>query len=240
MTRRAQVLLAASVVCLWSVESALADPVVPATPNSAVELIHVPIEITVGSSQGDMNPLFGAEISAGDTLRGTLSYDINAVGTVSGNARTFDPISGSIALDVGSGLTLPLGRMDVYDTLPNGSPFDSDTVAAFSSTMSFPGFDYIEATLDVQGPPASRTTNALPRSAAEIAAFYTNGSFRFLAFQTGTERSRSSDDCAWQIRPPSLPSLRRCCSSCPWRLVSHGAERPKLYGAAKGAAGRRR
>jgi hypothetical protein len=187
MTRRAQVLLAASVICLWSVQPVLADPVAPLAPTSAVELIHVPIEILVGSSQGDMNPLFGADVSAGATLRGTLSYDINAADTLSGNARTFDPISGSIALDVGSGLTLPLGRMDVYDTIPNGSPFDSDTVAAFSSTMSFAGFDYIEATLDFQGPPASRTTNALPASTAEIAAFYTNGSFRFLAFQTGKE-----------------------------------------------------
>lgn len=187
MARRAQVLLAASVFCLWSVQSALADPVAPVGPTSAVDLIHVPIEILVGSSQGDMNPLFGTDVSAGDTLRGTLSYDINAAGPVSGNAAIFDPIAGSIALDVGSGLTLPLGRMDVYDTVPNGSPFDSDTVAAFSSTMSVPGFDYIEATLDFQGPPASRTTNALPASAAEIAGFFTKGSFRFLAFQTGKE-----------------------------------------------------
>lgn len=185
MTRRGQVLLAASLVCLSSAPSAVADPVGASTPTSTVALVNIPFEILVGGSQGDMSPLFGAAVSAGDIVRGTLTYDVNAAGTVSGNARIFNPISGSIALEIGSGLTVPLDGMSVYDTIPNQSVFDSDTVAASAVTTSFPGFDSIEASLEFQGPPSSRSTDALPVSAAEIASFYTNGSFRFLAFQTG-------------------------------------------------------
>lgn len=185
MARPAQILLAASIVWLPGAPTVWADPISVNTTSSAVAPLEIPFQIIVGSSQGDMIPLFGADVPVGHTVRGTLTYDVNAAGTPAGSGRIFHPITGSIALDVGSGLRLPLDRMDVYDTIPHQSPFDTDTVAGFAFTSSFPGFDYIEATLDFQGPPSSRTTDALPRSVDEIASFSMKGSFRLLAFQTG-------------------------------------------------------
>jgi hypothetical protein len=111
--------------------------------------------------------------------------------------------------------------------------------------MSFPGFDYTEATLDFQGPPASRTTSALPTSAAEIAAFYTSGSLRFLAFQTGKEapfddgtqsfigRARLSDTTAVTPEPATLLLVLPFAIGLRWR-------RPKAFGAGRAAAELRR
>ena len=149
--------------------------------------LRVPFDIVVGSTQGDMVPIFGVAVQAGDVLHSTLTYDRDAIGN-SGEPgfEAFTPIAGSIALSLGSGLTLPLDIVQVFDDQPSGSPFDLDTVNAAASTSSFPGFETITMLLHLQGPPDSRSTTALPRSVAEFASFMTTGSFRFQAFQTGT------------------------------------------------------
>lgn len=146
----------------------------------------VPFDIIVGSTRGDMVSIFGAAVYAGDVLHSTLTYDRDAIGS-SGEPgfEAFTPIAGSIALALGSGLSLPLQIVQVYDDQPNGSPFELDTVNAFASTTSFPGFESITMLLQAQGPPESRSTTALPRSVAELASFMTTGSFRFQAFRPG-------------------------------------------------------
>jgi hypothetical protein len=80
---------------------------------------------------------------------------------------------------------VPLEIIQVFDEQPGGSPFDLDTINAAATTTSFPGFDSLFMVVEFQGPPESRTTTALPRSAAEIASFMTTGSFRFQGSQTG-------------------------------------------------------
>jgi hypothetical protein len=143
-------------------------------------------DIIVGSTHGDMVPIFGVAVHAGDVLHSTLTYDRDAIGS-SGEPgfEAFNPIAGSIALALGSGLSLPLEIVQVFDDQPGGSPFDLDTVNAVASTTSFPGFEGISMLLHAQGPPDRRSTTALPRSVAEFASFMTTGSFRFQAFQRG-------------------------------------------------------
>ena len=145
----------------------------------------VPFDIIVGSTHGDMVPIFGVAVHAGDVLHSTLTYDRDAIGE-SGEPgfEAFRP-TGSTALALGSGLSLPLEIVQVFDDQPTGSPFQHDTVNAVASTSSFPGFVGISMLLQAQGPPDSRSTTALPRSAAEFASFMTTGSFRFQAFQAG-------------------------------------------------------
>ena len=147
--------------------------------------LFVPFDIIVGSTHGDMVPIFGVAVHAGDVLHSTLTYDRDAIGN-SGEPgfEAFHP-TGSIALALGSGLSLPLEIVQVFDDQPTGSPFQLDTVNAFASTTSFPGFDSVTMLLQAHGPPDSRSTTALPRSVAEFDSFMTIGAFRFQAFQPG-------------------------------------------------------
>lgn len=150
------------------------------------EPLLVPFDIIVGSTHGNMVPIFGAAVHAGDVLHSTLTYDRDAIGSGGEPGfEAFTPIAGSIALSLGSGLVLPLDIVQVFDDQPGGSPFDLDTVNAVASTTSFPGFETITMLLHVQGPPDRRSTTALPQSVAEFASFMTTASFRFQAFQPG-------------------------------------------------------
>jgi hypothetical protein len=148
--------------------------------------VRVPIVIAVGSSQGDMGPLFGVPIAAGDVLHGALTYDSSAPDLSADPAfGLYHPTGSSLTLAVGTGLTLPVDALNVFDIGPIHSVFDLDTFAGGAATNSFPGFDAIRVDFDFQGPPESRTGDQLPRSAAEIVRFYERGSFRLIAFQTG-------------------------------------------------------
>lgn len=145
----------------------------------------VRFDIIVGSIHGDMVPIVGVPVHAGDVLHSTLTYDRDAIGR-SGEPgfEAYNP-AGLIALALGSGFSLPLQIVQVFDDQPSGSPFDMDTVNAFAATASFPGFASITMLLQANGPPDSRSTTALPRSVAEFASFMTTGLFRFQAFQPG-------------------------------------------------------
>lgn len=146
----------------------------------------VRFDIIVGSTHGDMVPIFGAAVHTGDVIGSTLTYDRDATGSSSEPGfAAFNPIAGSIALSLGSGLSLPLAIVQVFDDQPGGSPFDLDTVNALASTTSFPGFESMTMLLHLQGPPDRRSTTALPQSVAEFASFMTTASFRFQAFQAG-------------------------------------------------------
>ncbi len=149
--------------------------------------IRVSFDIIVGSTHGDMVPIVGVAVHAGDVLHSTLTYDRDAVANTSGEPgfAAFNPIAGSIALALGSGLSFPLQIVQVFDDQPTGSPFQLDAVNALASTSSFPGFNSISMLLHAHGPPDSRSTTALPRSVAEFASFMTTGAFRFQAFQPG-------------------------------------------------------
>lgn len=164
---------AAAGVLLGAVASAQADPVV------------VPFNVVVGSTHGDMRAIFGVPVQVGDVIHSTLTYDDDAIGN--GGEPGFEAFNpaGSIALSLGSGLSVPLEIIQVFDDQPGGSPFDLDTVNAASVTTSFPGFDSVFMVVQFQGPPDSRSTTALPRSAEEFASFTTTASFRFQAAQSG-------------------------------------------------------
>jgi hypothetical protein len=147
----------------------------------------VPFDILVDSTHGDMLPIFGVPVHQGDLLHSTLTYDRDGLGNgAEPGFEAFRPIAGSIALAVGSGLTLPLEIVQVFDDQPGRSPFDLDTVNALASSTTVPGFESISMLIHVQGPPESRSTTALPQSVAEFASFMTTASFRFQAFRPGS------------------------------------------------------
>jgi hypothetical protein len=83
----------------------------------------IPFNIIVGSIHGDMVPIFGVAVHAGDVLHSTLTYDRDAIGNsdVPG-FESFSPIAGSIALALGSGFSLPLAIVQVFDDQPAARP----------------------------------------------------------------------------------------------------------------------
>ena len=87
--------------------------------------VLIPFDIIVGSTQGDMVPILGVAVHAGDVLHSTLTYDRDAIGE-SGEPgfEAFRPI-GSIALALGSGLSLPLAIVQVFDDQPTARPSSS-------------------------------------------------------------------------------------------------------------------
>jgi hypothetical protein len=155
-----------------------------------------------------MTLIFGVPVHVEDRIAGSLTYDDDAVGHISEpGLETFNP-SGALALSLGSGLSVPLEIIQVFDDQPGGSPFDLDTINAAATTTSFPGFDSIFMVVEFQGPPESRTTTALPRSAAEIANFMTTASFRFQASQTGVPPpfDSTSHEILGRVELPSGPT----------------------------------
>jgi hypothetical protein len=173
LTKSLASMCAAAGLLLAFVSPAQADP------------LRIRFDIIVDSTHGDMVPIFGVAVHAGDVIDSTLTYDRDAIGeSAEPGFAAFTPIAGSIALSLGSGLSLPLAIVQVFDDQP-GSPFGLDTVNAVASTTSFPGFESINMLLHLQGPPDRRSTTALPRSVAEFASFMTTASFSFQAFQAG-------------------------------------------------------
>ena len=165
---------------------AMAGLLLAPAPSAHADPVVLPFNVVVGGTHGDMVPIFGTSVQVGDVIHGTLTYDGAAMASSSSPGfATYASITGSIDLSLGSGFSLPLDVIDVFDVQPGGTPFDLDTVAAAASTTSFPGFDSISVLVDFQGPPDSRSTTALPQSAAEFASFVTAASFRFEGGQTG-------------------------------------------------------
>jgi hypothetical protein len=169
----------------WLVRSALVVACVTCGPWKAqADPVQIGLEIAIGSTFGDFRDIFGVPIDVGDVLRGTLTYDSSTPD------RTSDPLygdyrggAGSLTLDVGSGLTLPLETVYVVDQAFDPIPGRDDAFGAIAFTESFSGFDAIFATVDFRG--AGREGDDLPLSAADLLAAFSMGGFRLSAWQTG-------------------------------------------------------
>ena len=188
---------------------AAAGLLLASVPPAHADPLRVPFDVIVGSTHGDMASIFGVAVHLGDVIHGSLIYDRDAIGSSpEPGFEAFNPIAGSLALSFGSGLSLPLEIVDVYDDQPGRSPIDLDTLAVAATTSSFPGFESIFMLLEFQGPPESRSTTALPRSVAEIAAFTTTASFRFEAAEMGVSPpfDASSHEILGRVQLASAPT----------------------------------
>ena len=174
-------MLKQSLASMCTAAGLLLAPVSPAHADP----LTVRFDIVVESTHGDMVPIFGVAVQPGDVLHSTLTYDRDAIG--SGGEPGFEAFhpNGTIALSLGSGLSLPLEIVQVFDDEPGHSPFDRDTVNAVAGASRFLGFETIRMLIQAQGPPDSRSTTALPQSVADFASFMTTGSFRFQTFEPG-------------------------------------------------------
>jgi hypothetical protein len=146
-----------------------------AVPSTlAAEPVRLNFNVTLGLVKGDMQGVFGEAVRVGDVLHGTLIYDPSAPGSIADPLyATYQP-EGSITLDRGRGVSLPLESMNVVDDRW-GRGYDTDYLAAGTSSFSasLPGFSWLKLTMEFYGPPGNRTGDALPQTAAELMSTYT-------------------------------------------------------------------
>jgi PEP-CTERM motif-containing protein len=115
-------------------------------------------------------------------VRGSFTIDSKAVDTNPGNPDfgRYLTTGNFLRMDLGTGLTLPVGSWQVSDATSSCSPnpLCVDTLNTVALSHDFPGFDIVGAIVFLSAPPASRQGDRLPQSPAELAA-YTLGNFVF-------------------------------------------------------------
>jgi hypothetical protein len=154
-----------------------------AAAPAAAEPVRVDFHLTLTSTFGDMSAIGGVPLTAGDRVRGTLVYDSSApVARPDLGFSEYHP-AGSLTLAFGRDAVMPLEGMVVVAAYSvNGFPQPA-FVGAFAGTQAFPGFDSIRVELEFRSP--DQSSQALPGSAADLAARYPAGFLRGAAWQTG-------------------------------------------------------
>ena len=151
--------------------------------EARAEPVRIDFEIDVRHAFGDLQELFGAPIAIGDVVRGNLTYETSVPDTapspLEGNYR----FAGTLTFETSTPLTLPVEDLWVFDETFDPRPGFDDIFSAFAFTQAVAGFDSLQAELSLRG--GGRTGDALPASAAEVLAVFTEGGIRFGAFETG-------------------------------------------------------
>jgi hypothetical protein len=159
--------------------------IVPGLAGSAgADPVRIPFVVDVRETFGNLEDIFGAPLVAGDVLRGTLTYDAAVPDSDPNPAAGLYQNAGTLAFFLGSGLSLPPADVLVFDQVFTPIPgVGDDVLIGGGFTTTFPGFDSIDASLDLRG--TGRPGDALPATLADVLAAFTTGSFRLIAFQTG-------------------------------------------------------
>lgn len=156
--------------------------------SSSAATIRVNFDVTVDFTRGPLEDIFGVPVHTGDVVSGRFSINTRAVDTNPGNPDfgRYRSTGNFLRIDLGTGLTLPIGNWTVFDftssCLP--SPACVDMLQTGAGTNGFPGFAVMGAVVFLSAPPASRQGDRLPQSPAELAA-YTVGNFAFDAQRAG-------------------------------------------------------
>jgi hypothetical protein len=142
----------------------------------SAESFLLKFDVTVTFTLGPVQEIFGAPISVGDVMRGSITYDpsLPDLNTIPGFG-IFDGTGQTMRLDHGSALTLPIETYQSFDNA-NCTSGVCDGFLALGTTGTFPGFDLVQAVVSFEAP-ASREGDSLP-SIAELAAVFRTGGFR--------------------------------------------------------------
>ena len=150
---------------------------------AAADPVAINFSLTATSVFGDMRAVFGLAMSPGTTFAGRLTYDPNAPDTASDPAFGQYFPAGSVSIDFGTGMTLPIEFIVVQDDAFNPQPFPVDEIEATGRTQSFPGFESAMATIRFRG---AGQSDALPQDAAAFLNGYRGlAGMHFSALQIG-------------------------------------------------------
>lgn len=158
--------------------------------GASADTITVNFDVTVGMPEGAMEEIFGVPVRMGDVLHG--SFTINSLAGDANSRPDFGFYRGtghSLHIDLGAGLTLPIGSWEVSDnTVCFPSQPLCDALHTKATSRVFPGFDSVHVDAILFAPPGSRQGDRLPQSAAELAA-YMSGRFVLQARLAGRPES---------------------------------------------------
>ena len=133
--------------------------------------VQIGLTFTVERVFGPMDELLGTSLSPGSTFTGLLTYDPTAPGTGPSSYPTY-PNSGSLQLNTGSGLTLPIDISVGNNTSCVGTPCDAiDTHGAWT----VPGFTRAHFGVRFIAPASALSSSALPTQAEFLTSFRTGG-----------------------------------------------------------------
>ena len=148
-----------------------------ATPARA-EPIQIGLTITVDLVRGDQSDIFGSPIPAGGVIQGALTYDPSTPNTTTVPGQGLYANSGSLHLDVGRGLTLPIARIFVTDRTTATDFGVGDVLSAANNGPTLiPGFPVSGFSVAFFSPPSAIRSGALPQTASEFVAAFPIATF---------------------------------------------------------------
>lgn len=175
--------------------------------SASADPIIVNFDLTVGFAQGQLEDIFGVPIDVGDLLHGSFSYDPAATDrNPFPNFGSYDGSGQTLQVESGTGLTLPIESLFVFDNaLCDDDPNGCDTFAAAANTQGFPGFSVIQIQAGLSAPGNKRQGDTLPQSLDEIASVYGPGLFTLQALANGSDDFSHLLDGTLRLRQTSEP-----------------------------------
>jgi PEP-CTERM motif len=146
-------------------------------PNASADPITVNFDVTVRFARGALEDIFGVPIAAGDVIRGSFVYDPSTPdGNVTPDFGFYRGAGEALRLDTGTGLTLPIESYQVFDNA-NCFPDVCDAFLGVANTLTFPGFEFIQAVADFRTAAGNHDGDGLPQSLEELATVWAPGTF---------------------------------------------------------------
>jgi len=155
---------------------------VPVGGAAFADAVTIMFGLTLTSTHGSLQDLFGVPLSPGDMLHGTFVYDPATARPASDPLYGgYGPV-GSITVGAASSVQLPLQGIVVIDDRWDAHPDGFDYFGTFGQSTSSPGYALLESVLEFNAPTTGLRGSRLAQTAAEFQAAYTAGLFHFSGF----------------------------------------------------------
>jgi len=154
--------------------------------RAAADPVRADFTVTVTMAHGDFDTFFGTSIQAGDVLHGTLLYDPTGVPDATDPLIGRYDVPGTLSFGAAARLELALAQIAVIDDRSESDPDGHDSFEAAMRTTTFPGFGFVDASLQLDSASAGGGSK-LPRSTSDLLARFRRGPFTFFAFPPGED-----------------------------------------------------
>ena len=142
------------------------------SPTAAhADPIRIGLTITVSSIKGNAADIFGVPLTVGSVFNGLLTFDPSSHDIDASPEFGTYPVSGSVSVDPGSGLTSPVSDIFVVNST------DSPDLLSAQGTTSIPGFFPGRVIVHFVAPASAIGSDALPQTQAEFLAAFASGVF---------------------------------------------------------------
>lgn len=153
------------------------------TLRAAADPVTADFDVRVTFAHGDFETSFFFEpIRPGDLLHLNLLYDPTGIpDSPNPLIGRYSPRGALGIFGAAAGFASPLGQITVTDDRFDGVPDGHDTFTASIGNTPFPGFELVDASLELDSS-AAGGGSGLPRSTDELLVRFNRGRFAFIAF----------------------------------------------------------